>query len=284
MELPAVKLKSPWGPDGAYRPTTFPLSAGQLTTSVSELTLYRDTSSSMMKNSVELNTFHEPFTDAYYFGPKRRSSRYGDREEKDFIADRDVIEAEILDKSSGSRAFVKELAFQGEPYVSDRILSVSHQLLITRHPAAVYASLIKLKPDFTEDEFGFAALWRVRERLENLGATPLIIDGDTFRSAPAEETVRACEEIAIDVDPEMLFWTDGRIREWANGEEKSQAVWHNTLESSHTIIKPDEARVDVDIRPEHYRWYLRALHIYETLTSEIGARRPINDKNTLPVS
>jgi hypothetical protein len=220
-----------------------------------------------MKNSTELNAVHEPFTDSYYFGPDRKSDRYGDRDPDSFISDREAIETAFFKQSIGLRAFVKELAFQGEPYISDDILRESHQLMITRHPAAVYASLIKLKPDFTEDEFGFTALWRLRDRLRRLGVAPFVIDGDDFRSNPTEITTLVCEKISIMFDPEMLFWSEGGIRNWQDGEEKSQAIWHNTLESSKTIIKPDKRITSTEVLPEHAQWYKNALRIYEGLLS-----------------
>lgn len=238
----------------------------------------------VMKNSAELHALHEPFTDAYYFGPERKSSRYGERDAQDFIADREAIEASIRDRPPHSRAFVKELAFQGEPYVSDHMLRTSHQLVITRQPAAVYASLSRLKPDFTEDEFGFTALRRLVDRLDNMGRNALVMDGDVFREDPTGTTSRVCRAISVTFDPDMLFWTEGRIRQWENGEEKSQAIWHGTLESSHTILKPAGEQRDVDILPRHVHWYERALGIYHRLTAGFETSDAGHDKNSLSVS
>ncbi len=223
----------------------------------------------VMKNSAKLAILHEPFTDAYYFGPNRRSDRYGERSDVGCIFDRAEIETIIRHAPDGRRRFVKELAFQGEPYVSDALLQEAVHLFITRHPGAVYSSLIKLKPDFTEDELGFQALQRIHRRIRDVGGSiAMVIDGDAFRAEP-EATVRAaCRAIDIHYDPTMLHWSDGRIRDWRPGEEKSQAVWHDTLENSSTILKPIPAPHATDVLPLHKTWYDRALDIYQRIVSK----------------
>lgn len=239
----------------------------------------------VMKNSPELHVVHEPFTDAYYFGPDRRSSRYGDRASAQFVANPIEIESSIRNCRPGVRAFVKELAFQGEPYVSDAMLAEARQLIITRHPAAVYASLIKLKPDFTEEEFGFTALSRLYRRLRTTGLDPVVIDGDVFRAEPEATTRRACEAISVTFDPDMLRWSDGRIRSWSSGEKKSQAIWHETLERSRTVLKPDPSPPEIEVHARHRAWYERALMVYGTLTNcASGRSEEPYEKNPLPLS
>ena len=159
--------------------------------------------------------------------------------------------------------FIKELAFQGEPYVSDDILASSKHLLIARKPEICYSSLIKLKPDFTEDEFGFAALERIVKRLSVIGCQPLMnIDGDKFRQHPDKILRETCKSIEIDFDLCMLNWTSGKIREWGDDEAQSQKPWHKTLERSNAVLPPVTTDV-VAIRPEHLGIVHRATSIYE---------------------
>ncbi len=239
----------------------------------------------VMKNSPELEVVHEPFTDAYYFGPDRRSSRYGDRDPAEFMADPIEIENSIRNCRPGKRTFVKELAFQGEPYVSNAMLSEAQHLIITRHPAAVYASLIKLKPDFTEEEFGFTALKNLYKRLKNMGIDPIVIDVDVFRAEPEATIRRVCEAISITFYPDMLHWSDGRIRQWKSGEKQSQAVWHETLERSHTILKPDLTLPIIEQHVRESAWFERALKIFRMLTNCVSGRsEAFYDKNPMPFS
>lgn len=208
---------------------------------------------------------HEPFTDCYYFGRDRKSRRYGDRPES---AGRTAEQA-TASFLGGDRplGFVKDLAFQAEPYLSDAALSQVTSTFIVRHPRAVLRSLTPLKPDFTEDEFGYTALERLYDRVtERTGSAPVVVDGDAFRREP-ENVLRAyCEAVGVPFQTGMLRWKDGRIRAWSKGEAESQAKWHRTLESSRTIIPPADDE-DVTVPPEREEQFARALRIYEDITA-----------------
>jgi hypothetical protein len=203
---------------------------------------------------------HEPFTDCYYFGSDRRSSRYGDR------ADRSEFDAQAALTSifteSAPVTFVKDLCFQAEPYVPHDFLEDAVNTFIVRSPDDVLASLSPLKPDFTEDEFGFVPLAKMWHRIvDDLGREPIVIDGNMFRAYP-EQTLRLyCERTGVSFDPGMLQWQDGRIREWSRGERDSQAKWHRTLEHSTGILPPSHmpSEVTISIDPDVYR---RAREIY----------------------
>jgi hypothetical protein len=204
---------------------------------------------------------HEPFTDCYYFGKERRSRRYGDRADRSAYNTSDAL-ALILAESA-SVTFVKDLCFQAEPYVSRRFLEAATNTFMVRSPDAVLASLAPLKPDFTEEEFGFVPLARMWHRVvAELGHEPIVVDGDMFRTDPEAVLRQYCERTGLAFDRCMLHWENGRIREWSKGEEDSQAKWHYTLEHSTGIIPPSEScpPVTVSIRPDVYR---RAKEIHE---------------------
>ena len=162
---------------------------------------------------------------------------------------------------------VKELAFQGEPYITDRCLAVNRHMLICRDPIAVYRSLSVLKPDFTEDEFGFTAMVRLLSRMRQLGITPVMtIDGDHFRNQPELILRQTCVHLGIRFEPGMLSWKSGKVREWGPDEQLSQAKWHKTLESSTTII-PAVDLDEISIPPGHAGIVNQATEIYHHLLS-----------------
>ncbi|MGC9666040.1 hypothetical protein ACNTMW_05720 [Planosporangium sp. 12N6] len=216
---------------------------------------------------------HEPFTDCYYFGRARRSGRYGDQPHK---ADRDGPWAVAeIDRASGPVVFVKDLAFQSEPYLPDDVLARLTNTFIVRHPASVLASLNPLKPDFTEDEFGFLALGRLWHRVvHTLGQPPVVVEGDAFRSHPEEVLCDYCDRVGLDFDRRMLHWNDGRIRPWSADERESQAKWHATLEHS-TGILPPVPRPPVSVPARFAAAYGRAVRIYEEISAAAPVRRPI---------
>lgn len=190
---------------------------------------------------------HEPFTDCYYFGPGRRSRRYGESGARAGFDARRAME--LIATADAPIVCVKDLTFQAEPYVGDRFLSLVTSTFMIRNPRIVMRSLLPLKPDFTEDEYGFTALQRMFQRVTHTsGCLPLIIDGSDLRASPRRVVRRYCEALGLPFTDSMLSWEDGRIREWSKDEAESQAKWHHTLEHSHGILPPtDDSGFDVPI-------------------------------------
>jgi hypothetical protein len=214
---------------------------------------------------------HEPFTDCYYFGPQRRSDRYGDSERTGAataaVVCRDLLDAAGLASRAPAGGFLafKDLAFQARPYVTPELLARCQHVIIMRDPRLVYASLRRLKPGFTDDEFGFDALKDLVRRIEGAGArVGAIVDGTALRAHPAATLRRLCAACGIPFSDAMLSWTDGRIREWAEHERLSQARWHATLERSSGFLPPDLDPRQVDVAAEHHEVITRALQIYRS--------------------
>jgi hypothetical protein len=220
---------------------------------------------------------HEPFTDCYYFGSERRSRRYGDRADKRTYSTADALNSIFVE--SASVTFVKDLCFQAEPYVPRAFLEATVNTFILRRPDAVLASLALLKPDFTEEEFGFVPLARMWHRIINeLGHAPIVVDGDLFRSYPEEILREYCVRTGIDFDRRMLQWQNGRIREWSEGERDSQAKWHYTLEHSTGIIPSDQRPAIEVTAPMRVDIYERALEIYAMVSEH--AIRPASTRKS----
>jgi hypothetical protein len=132
----------------------------------------------------------------------------------------------------------KDLCFQAASYVSDSFLASMKNTFILRHPDLVFGSLRRLKPDFTEEEFGFVPLGQIFDRVTELGQTRVVVEGEVFRAAP-EPILRAyCALVGLPFEPEMLRWRSGRLRRWEPHEAESQAKWHSTLEASTGIEPP----------------------------------------------
>jgi hypothetical protein len=206
---------------------------------------------------------HEPYTDCYYFGGEARSHRYGHQQILAGYRPADA-EAAILDPPRPV-VFVKDLAFQAEPYLHDEFLARLTSTFIVRHPRVVLRSLRRLKPDFTEEEFGFEPLARLwRHVVDDLRQEPVVVEGDRFRAAPEAQLREYCHRVGIAFAPEMLSWPDGRIRQWADHEQESQAKWHSTLERSRGILPPDPYE-GIEVLPHEVDVVERAEKFYEEL-------------------
>ena len=217
----------------------------------------------------DFDVLHEPFTDCYYFSRDRRSDRYGDQPDRSAYTAMSAYEAVF--RPTPKRTFVKELCFQAEPYLDQAFIERVTSTFIIRSPEAVLNSLIPLKPDFTEDEFGYTAMERVWKRVTSAcSSPPVVIEGDRFRNSPRETLEVYCQLIGVPFIAQMLYWQDGAIRNWEPHERESQAKWHYALESSHSIVPA------VPVRKTTIPSYLRvafrtAERIYEMIANSPGA-------------
>ncbi len=179
---------------------------------------------------------HEPFANCYYFGPARRSNRYGNAQK---IADFNGAQAMQGTKPlAGETVVFKDLCFQAASYVSDEFLASVTNTFILRHPDLVIASLRTLKPDFTEEELGFGAFGEIFERVACFGQSRIVVEGEILRTAAGPVLRAYCDLVGLPFEPKMLQWRSGRIRRWAPHEAESQAKWHSTLEASTGIEPP----------------------------------------------
>lgn len=219
---------------------------------------------------VDIALLHEPFTDSYYFSNQSRNNRYG---AYPGLEDHNggFVENDILSQP-GRALFVKELAFQAAPYVTQEFIGrASHSFLI-RNPEQVYHSLIKIKPDFTEEEFGFTALAELFERVREFAPEiPYVIDAENFCARPKITLREYCGRFGLEFSENMLRWKPGPIREWMPHEIQSQAQWHATLEQSTGILAQTEHVAPV--KPEYREMIDTAGRIFERLLSE-GERAP----------
>jgi hypothetical protein len=206
---------------------------------------------------------HEPYTDSYYFGSERRSARYGSWEH---LAHRtgSCVTRSLLEYEEP--IFFKELAFQGFSYVDDAFLRNVTSTFIVRHPAQVIRSLLRLKPDFTEEELGFAAMGQIFERVSDLtGRPPAVVDANRLRASP-EAVLRAyCAHLGLAFDPRMLRWQRGPLRTWHVHERDSQQKWHATLDDTEGFLPPEDG-LPADVPVQHQGLLERALQTYYRLS------------------
>lgn len=229
-----------------------------------------------------VSPIHEPFTDCYYFGTHRRSIRYGDivQPERDT---RTNAYAEIERPHAGKVRFVKELAFQALPYLDDSLLRKARHLFLIGEPDSVYASLVKLKPDFTEDEFGFTALLELYYRISHLqGSYPSIFTSRRFRNHPEVVLRRFCRVCELSFTPAMLHWQPGSVRAWAPHESQSQSKYHKTTDRSKTVLPwGNGSQSLVEVGPRARPFVDKAWRIFAELST--NAIKELGSVSSFPV-
>lgn len=188
------------------------------------------------KDRLDFSVVHEPFTECYYYGPDRRSSRYGATATQVQYTREEAL-GRIATHREDRHVLVKELCFQAHVYVDQDTLSGWSNAFLLRHPYSVARSLVKLKPDFTDDEFGFSAM---RHVLKMLGYIPPVIEGDLFCSHTTQSLKRFCSALGVPYLDGYESWNSGAVRDWTPEEYAAHTRWHSRLHDSKGIEPPAE--------------------------------------------
>ena len=212
--------------------------------------------------------FDEPFSRSYYYGPDRRSSRFGESE-PDSSAENVLrtIEQAALERP----VFVKDMAYQAAKLLDADLLGRFENSFLIRHPAATLRSLARHWPDFTDDEGGWRHLDEAGRIADSLGQQRVVLDANILCARSAEVVEEWCERMSLPYDPDALTWEPGLQPEWEHWGE-----WHastarrsgfSELRDPPPPPTPDEARL--------HEAYQDALPVYERfLADAIGAERP----------
>ncbi|WP_287287807.1 sulfotransferase family protein, partial [Okeania sp. SIO2B9] len=209
---------------------------------------------------------HAPFADIYYFSKWRRSTSFGNRQDRQNYDIKSAVE-EIKSKVA-PLVFFKDMAFQALPYIDKEFkyfLGSIINTFIIRHPQETITSLYKLYENFTEEEFGFSSLDEMYKIVtQELGQQPIVVESNRFRQNPDKILASYCQRIGVEFDPRMLGWNDGKLKQWESRDYEFHTKWYKTLENSSGILPPTQ--VKINIFPEHRKMVERAERIYEKLS------------------
>lgn len=195
----------------------------------------------IMRERGDLQVLHEPFMYHYYLG--------GDRERfADFAPEAEhpvtyaAIRAMIREQAVRGPVFLKDMGY----YVVDRLSDdpdfarqMAHAFLV-RDPAEAVISYAKRQRDFTCEEVGLEALWRLYTRLRDLGCTCHVLSSAAIRSDPAAAMAAYWAAIGLPDCPDALSW-DGTVPDGWRAVE----AWHREVLETRAILPPDDGR-DID--------------------------------------
>ena len=175
----------------------------------------------MVSERGDHTVFDEPFSRAYYFGPDRHSSRYGDTIAHS--AAREVL-AEIEDAARERPVFVKDMAYQARDLLDDDdVVGRFRNCFMLRHPSAALRSLERTWPDFTGEETGWQHLGVVADLVERLGLPLVVVEAESLCADADAVVADWCEQVGLEHRPETLRWEPGMRPEW-----ELWAEWHSS--------------------------------------------------------
>ena len=215
----------------------------------------------MMSARGDHAVFDEPFSRHYYYGPRRRSSRFMDELPGSSPAE---ILHELESAARERPVFVKDMAYQAIDVLDADLLQRFRNCFLVRDPAATLPSLADLWPDFTNEEAGWGALAHAADLVTDIGQPLAVVEAAELCRDPVTVVSAWCHAMNLPFVAEALTWEPGMRGEWDLWQE-----WHSTtaratgfrdLGEPPAPPTPDQPRV--------YDAYQRALPVYERLAAQ----------------
>ena len=191
----------------------------------------------------KINVLHEPYQDAYYFGPQRKDDSlldtYPDRfdPEASFenVGKRITTECDEYDA-----VFTKNMAFFVEEDYIDELIkerTFKHTFLI-RDPKKAVVSLYEAFKNtshgslasLTTSVAGFRPLYELYQKVQEVDPNPLVIDADDLLENPKEMMKYYCTATGLPFKEDMVNWSPGPVPDWTNCTDCH--VWHGAVMNS----------------------------------------------------
>lgn len=220
----------------------------------------------------EIRVFHEPYTEAYYFGPERVSTRYAEQPpdpDKSYAATTD----RLFGAAAAGQVFVKDMAYAAAGKLDEETFDRFHHTFLVRDPRRAIPSLYRLSVDtaqtgwdhFDPVEAGFTqALELYRRAKRNNPDSVEVIDAQKLLDDPASVLRRYCAKTGLIYGDDMLSWSAEKPPTWG-----TWAPWHKRAMSSTGFEqRPPSTPPDLDaLPPEVAQAVESSLPAYRELTS-----------------
>lgn len=225
----------------------------------------------VMSNRGDMDCFHEPYNEAFYYGLDRRHDRY-------FLADvalqptAGLTIASTHDKlqrlTADGRVFIKDFAYSIIHMADDQFLDAFIHTFLIRDPAKVITSMHSRWPDINLAEIGFEDLHTLFKRVaDREGRAPVVVDSDELLQSPQTGMQRYCEAVGIPYLAEALNWvqkgeeTQAENPTWNTDEHG----FHDSLKASTGLEKQKRNYPPLESSPDMLRLYEASFPHYTAL-------------------
>lgn len=192
----------------------------------------------IMRERGDLQVLHEPFMYDYYINGDREKFT-GFAPDADHPVTYDGIRTMIRERATHGPVFLKDMGY----YIVDTLPSdpgfarqMTHGFLV-RDPAEAVISYAKRQQDFTCEEVGLEALWRLYVSLRDLDCTCHVLSSAAIRSDPAAVMAAYWSAVGLPDRPEALSWDSTVPDGW-----RSVETWHREVLETRAILPPDDRR------------------------------------------
>jgi len=155
--------------------------------------------------------FDEPFSEHYYFGPRKVSPRFAEVRP---AADPETILERVEAAARNGPVFMKDMAYHVVGFATPELARRFTNTFLIRDPARSLPSLARMWPDFTDEEAGFDALAELVASAEAAGQEPVVVDSDDLCRDPEAVVAAWCRRVGLAFSASALSWAPGMQEEW----------------------------------------------------------------------
>jgi len=225
----------------------------------------------MMRMRGDMACFHEPFGQAWYYGPEALApTRPAVPPKPDLTYAK--VEEMLASAAADKPVFVKDFPQYAEHLFTPDWLGQFHHTFLIRDPAKVLSSLQRsyekseATDGFNEKEIGFFELEALFTQVREMtGETPFVMDSDDLLEKPHEMVEAYCAAIDRAFIPEALSWEPGARDEvvWYDGDDNA---WHGSLKNSDGLKPQPRKTIEVaDLSADMQAMYHKFLGPYSAL-------------------
>lgn len=181
-----------------------------------------------LQREEEFYCLHEPFGDAFYFGPQRQSPRYKNRQlPKDIKLTSVTFEKvydEILAERSGKRTFVKDMAYHVFSRLKNGEIPIDKMIntFLIRDPHRAVPSMYKCSisastgwGSFDPNEMGYLEQKDLFHYVANrCKQTPIVVNSQDLVKKPRAVLQKYCELVNIEFKDSMSSWKPKKIEQF----------------------------------------------------------------------
>lgn len=189
-----------------------------------------------MQRPDEFHCLHEPFGDAYYFGPQRQSLRYktGDlpKDTKLTSATFERVCDEILTERYGKRIFVKDMACHVFSYLKDNELPIDKMIntFLIRNPLNAVPSMYKCSisrtsgwGSFYPTDMGYSKQRDLFDYVtQRYKHPPIVVNAQDLVKSPRAVLRKYCDLVNVEFKESMISWQPKKVEQfdkWAGWHE-----------------------------------------------------------------
>ncbi len=191
-----------------------------------------------MRERGDLSVLHEPFMYDYYIAGGRGEFA-GFEPEADHPRSYPEIRDMILRLAAETQVFLKDMGYYVVDTLSQdpKFARQMHHAFLIRDPAESVVSYARRQRDFSLEEVGLEAQWRLYQALRDMGLAPIVLSADAIRQNPAAEMGRYWKAAGLPDCANALSWDDTVPAGW-----RAVDTWHLEVMETNQILPPDPGR------------------------------------------